>query len=72
MQSQNKLECQDAELYQLQQQVKDLQQRVIDNKNDHKQEIAKINQTVSKNNDEIFRLRNHNKILVTKIKKIKK
>ena len=34
-------------------------------------EIAKINKTLSNNSEEIFRLRNHNKTLVTKIKKLK-
>ena len=34
-------------------------------------EIAKSNKTVSNISEEIFRLRNHNKTLITKIKKLK-
>ena len=38
---------------------------------EHKLEIAKSNKIVSNNSEEIFRLRNHNKTLITKIKKLK-
>ena len=34
-------------------------------------EITKSNKTVSNNSEEIFRLRNHNKTLIRKIKKLK-
>ena len=34
-------------------------------------EITKVNNTLTSNTEEIYRLRNHNKILVTKIKKLK-
>ena len=34
-------------------------------------EVAKSNKTISDNSEEIFRLRNHNKTLITKIKKLK-
>ena len=37
----------------------------------HKLEITKVNNTLSSNIKEIFCLRNHNKTLVTKIKKSK-
>ena len=56
---------------QYRQQIKVLQQQIDDSKKNHKSEIAKSNQTLSNNSEEIFRLRNHNKTLVTKIKKLK-
>ena len=34
-------------------------------------EITKVNNTLTSNTEEIYRLRNHNKILVMKIKKLK-
>ena len=34
-------------------------------------EITKVNNTLTSNTEEIYRLRNHNKVLVTKIKKLK-
>ena len=34
-------------------------------------EIAKSNKTKSNNSEQIFRLRNHNRTLITKIKKLK-
>ena len=34
-------------------------------------EITKVNNTLTSTSEEIYRLRNHNKILVTKIKKLK-
>ena len=37
----------------------------------HKLEITKVNNTLTRNTEEIYRLKNHNKILVTKIKKLK-
>ena len=37
----------------------------------HKLEIVVVKNTLSNNNEEIFRLKNHNKMLVTKIKKLK-
>ena len=40
-------------------------------KKTHKLEMKKINNVLSSNTEEIFRLRNHNKTLITKIKKIK-
>ena len=33
--------------------------------------ITKVNNTLTRNTEEIYRLKNHNKILVTKIKKLK-
>ena len=55
---------------QYQQQIKFLQQNE-DSKKTNKSEITKSNKTLSNNSKEIFRLRNHNKTLVTKIKKLK-
>ena len=63
-----KLEDQESVVDQYQQQIKVLQQQNNDSKKKHKLEIAKSNKTVSNNSKEIFRLRNHNKTLVTKIK----
>ena len=37
----------------------------------HKLEITKFNNTLTSNTKEIYQLRNHNKILFTKIKKFK-
>ena len=56
---------------QYRQQIKFLQQQNDDSKKTHKSEITKSNKTLSNNSEEIFRLRNHNKTLVTKIKKLK-
>ena len=56
---------------QYRQQIKVLQQQNDDSKKTHKSEIAKSNKTLSNNSEEIFRLRNHNKTLFTKIKKLK-
>ena len=58
-------------LDQYRQEIKVLQQQNNDSKKTHKLEIAKRNKTLSNNSKEIFRLRNHNKTLVTKIKKFK-
>ena len=56
---------------QYRQQIKVLQQKNDDSKKTHKLEIAKSNKALSNNSEEFFRLRNHNKTLVTKIKKLK-
>ena len=56
---------------QYRQQIKVLQQQNSDSKKEHKLEIAKSNKIISNNSEEIFRLRNHNKTLITKIKKLK-
>ena len=42
-----------------------------DTKKTRKLEITEINNTLSSNTKELFRLRNHSKTLVTKIKKLK-
>ena len=67
----HKLEDQESVVDQYQQQIKVLQQQNNDSKKEHKLEIAKSNKTISDNSEEIFRLRNHNKTLITKIKKSK-
>ena len=56
---------------QYRQQIKFLQQQNSDAKKEHKLEIARSNKIISNNSEEIFRLRNHNKTLITKIKKLK-
>ena len=66
-----KLEDQESVADQYQQQIKVIQEKNDDSKNTHKSEIAKSNKALSKNFEAIFRLRNHNKTLVTKIKKLK-
>lgn len=71
MQTQKKLESQDLEVYQMQQQIKELQQQNDDIKNAHKIEIKKIKKKLSHNNNEIHRLRNYNKTLLSQIKKLK-
>ena len=67
----HKLENQESVIDQYRQHIKVLQQQNDDSKNTHKSEIAKSNKTLSNNSEEIFRIRNHNKTLVTKIKKLK-
>ena len=65
---QRKWENQEFELCQHQQQKEKLQQQHDDIKKTHKLEITKINKVLSSNSEELFRLRNHNKTLITKIK----
>ena len=67
----HKLENQELVIDQYQQQIKVLQQQNDDSKKIYKSEITKSNKTLSNKSEEIFRLRNHNKTLVTKIKKLK-
>ena len=66
-----KLENQETELRHHQQQKEKLQQQYDNSKNTHKLELTKVNKVLSSNSEEIFILRNHNKTLVTKIKKLK-
>ena len=66
-----KLEDQESVVDQYRQQIKVLQQQNNDSRKEHKMEIAKSNKTISNNFEENFRLRNHNKTLITKIKKLK-
>ena len=56
---------------QYRQQIKVLQQQNDDSKKAHKLEIAKSNKILSSNSKQNFRLQNHDKTLVTKIKKLK-
>ena len=48
-----------------------LQQQYDKSKKTHKLELTKVNNVLSSNTEEIFWLRNHNKTLITKIKKLK-
>ena len=66
-----KWENQEFKLCQHQQQKEKPQQQHDDIKKTHKLEITKINKVLSSNTEELFRLRNHNKTLITKIKKLK-
>ena len=66
-----KVEDQESVVDQYRQQIKVLQRQNIDSKKEHKLEIAKSNKTISNSFEEIFKLRNHNKTLITKIKKLK-
>ena len=66
-----KLENQETKLCHYQQQKEKLQQQYDDSKNTHKFELTKINNVLSSNTEEIFRLQNHNKTLIRKIKKLK-
>ena len=70
-QVQEKLGIQESELSYRQQQKEKLQQQYDDMKKTHKLEMTKINNVFSSNTEEIFCLRNHNKTLITKIKKLK-
>ena len=64
-----KVEDRESVVDQYRQQIKVLQQQNSDSKKEHKLEITKSNKTISNSSEEIFRLRNHNKTLITKIKK---
>ena len=66
-----KLENQETKLCHHKQQKEKLQQQYNDSKKTHKLELTKVNKVLSSNSEEIFILRNHNKTLVTKIKKLK-
>ena len=66
-----KLENQETELCHHKQQKEKLQQQYDDNKKTHKLELTKVNKVLSSNSKEIVILRNPNKTLVTKIKKLK-
>ena len=66
-----KLGIQESELIHHQQQKEKLQQQYDDMKKTHKLEMTKINKVLSSNTEENFQLRNHNKTLITKIKKLK-
>ena len=66
-----KLENQETQLRHHQHQEEKLQQQYDDSKKTHKLELTKVNKVLSSNSEEIFRLRNHNKTVVTKIKKLK-
>ena len=63
-----KLIDQESVVDQYQQQIKVLQQQNNNSKKEHKLDIAKSNKIISNNSEEIFRLRNHNKTLIAKIK----
>ena len=52
--------------------MKELQQKCDDIRRAHKLEITKSNNTLTSKIEEVFRLKNHNKTLVTKIKKLKR
>ena len=71
VQVQRKLKSQESEIFRHQQQKEELQQKYDDTKEKHKLEIAKINGKFASNTEELFRLRIHNKIVLTKIKKLK-
>ena len=62
------LESQEAEIGQLQQQISEIQHKENDTKIMPKLEIAAVKITLSINNDGIFTLKNHNKMLVTKLR----
>ena len=66
-----KVRCQEAENWHLQQQIEELQQKEEDSKKTHKLEITKVYSTLTSNTKEIYWLRNHNKLLVKNINKLK-
>ena len=66
-----KSENQETELCHHQQQKEKLQQQYGDSKKTRKLELTKSNKVLSSNTKEISRLWNHNKTLITKIKKLK-
>ena len=70
-QVQMKLENQETQLRHHKQQKEKLQQQYDDNNQTYELELTKVKKVLSSNSEEIFRLTNHNKTLVTKIKKLK-
>ena len=66
---QRKLKSQESKICWHQQQKEELHQKYGDTKKKHKLEIAKINDKLASNTKELFRLRIHDKTLLTKIKK---
>ena len=62
------LESQEEEIGQLQQQISEIQHKENDTKIMHKLEIAAVKITLSISNEEIFTLKNHNKVLVAKLR----
>ena len=66
-----KLENQKVELRHHKQQKEKLQQQHDGSKKTHKLELTKVNKVLSSHFEEIFRLGNHNKTLLTKIKNLK-
>ena len=70
-QGQRKIVSQESEICQHQQHMKELKQKYDDNKKAHQLEIKRINNNLASNTEELFRLRIHNKTLLTKIKKLK-
>ena len=66
-----RLENQEAELRHHKQQKEKLQQQYDNSKKKHRLELIKFNKVLSSHSKEIFRLGNHNKTLVRKIKKLK-
>ena len=70
-QIQIKLKSQESEICRHQQQKEELQQKYDDTKKKHKLEIAKFNSKLANSTEDLFRLRIHNKTLLTKIKKLK-
>ena len=69
---QRKLESHEFKMCQHQQQMKELQHKYDDIRKTHKLEIANINNTLISKTEEVFQLKNHNKTLVTNIKKLKR
>ena len=51
--------------------MKELQQKYDVIRRAHKLEITKSNNTLTSKSEEVFQVKNHNKTLVTKIKKLK-
>lgn len=54
------------------QQIKELQQQISYIKRSHKREIENANKKLSSKDDEFSYLRNHNKILLIEMKKLRK
>ena len=67
-----KLEDQELVVDQYRQQLKVIQQQNKKYKKKHELDVSRSNKTISNNSEEIFRLRNHNKTLITKNQKIEK
>jgi chromosome segregation ATPase len=71
VQNRTELEKQDTKIHKFQQQIKESQQQISNIKSTHKKESENINKELLSKDEEISRLRNHNKSLLVDMKKLK-
>ena len=66
-----KIRCLEADNFHLHQQISELQPKRNDTKKTHKLDITIVKSVLSNNFEEIYRLRNHKRKLIGKIRKLK-